>query len=314
MVVAAFVHFYVPFRNAGSETMLHCALRRLVDDGHEVVVFATIIPDAPESYLIDGVTVVRTNSLLARQQLRQLSPDVIVTHHHNTPAAVATAKKIGAKSVFLMHNDFEENRRYLGCNPDLVVFNTEWIREASGYTGPSVVIHPPVVAGDHRTTPGDKVTLVNLNKDKGAELFYRAAEAMPDISFLGVVGGHGEQIVRSLPNVEIQGHTSDMVNDVWSRTRILLMPSAYESYGMAGVEAMASGIPVIANGTPGLHESLSYAGIFGPRADEHLLHSEIRRLQNHHEWSEASELAVKRSNELDPTVELNEWVSRIEHL
>jgi len=42
----------------------------------------------------------------------------------------------------------------------------------------------------------------------------------------------------------------------------LLMPSLYESYGRTAVEALVSGIPVIASPTPGLKESLGDAGIF----------------------------------------------------
>ena len=40
------------------------------------------------------------------------------------------------------------------------------------------------------------------------------------------------------------------------------MPSLYESYGRTAVEALVSGIPVIASPTPGLKESLGDAGIF----------------------------------------------------
>lgn len=295
--------------------MLHTLLRALSDAGHEVVVFATDIPEAPYLYDYDGVRVNSTNWFLARQEVTRYQPDVIVTHHQNSVAGIRLAKRLQVPSVFLMHNDFDANRKYIRQGPDLVVFNTDWIRQATRYDGTSMVIHPPVFAEEHATTPGDRVTLVNLNDSKGGAIFYRLAESMPDVAFLGVVGGHGQQIIRrDLPNVEIVDHNDQMPDLVWSRTKILLMPSTYESYGMAGVEAMASGIPVIAAPTPGLRESLSYAGVFVPREDESRLRSEIRRLLDPPQWDAASRLALKRSQELDPTVELNQWVTRIEEL
>lgn len=315
MRVVALVHYYVPFRCAGSETMLHTLLKALAEAGHEIQVFATDIPDAPYMYDYEGIRVVSSNWFLATRGIPEFDPDVIITHHRNTPRAIRLGKALDAKSVFLMHNDFKENRGYLAHNPDLTVFNTEWIRDATEHTGKSMVVHPPVWREDHETDPGDCVTLVNLNENKGSMLFYKLAEALPHMNFLGVVGGHGEQIVRNdLPNVEIVEHTDDMVGQVWSRTGVLLMPSVYESYGMAGIEAMASGIPVLAHPTPGLKESLSYAGTFLDRDDPQAWMDALEGLSEPDTWVEASSLAYRRSIELDPTPELNEWVSTIERL
>ncbi|MFI1769152.1 glycosyltransferase family 4 protein [Streptomyces sp. NPDC020800] len=58
-----------------------------------------------------------------------------------------------------------------------------------------------------------------------------------------------------------------MREHVYSRSRVMLMPSLYESWGRVAVEAFASGIPVIAHPTPGLVESLGEAGIFAYRDD-----------------------------------------------
>lgn len=315
MNVAAFVHYYVPFRNAGSETMLHTMLRALVGRGHKVRVYATDIHEAPSRYTYDGVEVFSTTASMACRMLREKKPDVIVTHHQRTNNAAVMSKQLGIPYVFLMHNDFSINKALLTARPDLVVFNTDWIRNSTKYSGESMVIHPPIYAENHRTEPGDRVTLVNLNEHKGGEIFYRLARELPHIPFLGVEGGHGAQILRhDVPNVEIVKHTSDMVGDVWSRTRTLLMPSKYESYGMAGVEAMASGIPVIANPTPGLKESLGPAGIFVDRDDLEAWKRELLRLQDPESYRMASTRATARSNELDPSQELNDWVTRIEEL
>jgi glycosyltransferase involved in cell wall biosynthesis len=316
MRIAVFVHFYVPYRNAGSETMLHAMVKALQKAGHDVAVVATVLPEAPMSYTYEDVDVLTTNVVYGRQNIQAWRPDLIITHHDNTVYTAQIARKLGIPWVFICHNDMAGVQTHLGFGPSLVVFNTEWIQKKLQKPGMnSVVIHPPVFPEEHKTSPGDKVTLVNLNANKGSGLFYSLAESMPDVEFLGVVGGHGEQIIRrDLPNVEIQEHTPDMKENVWSKTRILLMPSIYESYGMAGVEALASGIPVIAHPTPGLKESQGPFGLFVDRDDKNGYEATILQLLNDTDWNAASRLALKRSAELDPNPELARWVESIERL
>ena len=89
----------------------------------------------------------------------------------------------------------------------------------------------PVWQDDYRTTRGDHTTMVNLTASKGCEVFYEMARRRRSDRFLGVLGAYGHQLVRQIPNVEVTGHTGDMRDDVYARTRVLLMPSDYESWG-----------------------------------------------------------------------------------
>src|SRR5690606_11841974 len=158
------------------------------------------------------------------------------------------------------------------------------------------------------------LTLVNPIPAKGSATFYALAERMPDFHFLAVEGGYlrHEQVRRDdLANVTWQPHTNNMRRDVWSRTRVLLVPSDYESYGMVGVEAMHSGIPVVAHPTPGLRESLASAGTFVDRDDVDGWEAAIRRLYND---QDASQCARARARELDPRRELDRFVEAVEAL
>ena len=122
------------------------------------------------------------------------------------------------------------------------------------------------------------------------------------------------QIMPNRPNVEVIGKTSNMRDDVYARTRVLLMPSTRESWGMTGVEAMASGIPVIASPLPGLRESLGFAGIFVDPSDHQGWVDAIVRLDDPDVYGEASAKAVERSVELDPATDLNRFVNALEGL
>lgn len=312
MKIHAHVHFYPPYRMAGSETMIHTMMRALVAAGHDVTVVVSEMPEAPLEWVHDGVPVVSMRGVSAATARVVLDrPDVVVTHHQNAAPAILGARRIGAQSVFVMHNSFGMNRQILSIQPDLTVFNTEWIARAWQHlAGRWMVVRPPVWPHEHATTPGDHVTLVNLSRHKGVEVFQRMSRVFPAVPFLGVVGGHGEQITWGhTPNVTIIPQTADMRRDVWSRTRVLLVPSVYESYGMVAAEAMASGIPVIAQPTPGLQECVAGGGFFANRDAPASWVVKLRELlEAPAVWQAASDRARARSAELDPGPALEDWV------
>jgi glycosyltransferase involved in cell wall biosynthesis len=139
---------------------------------------------------------------------------------------------------------------------------------------------------------------------------------MPDIGFLAVTGAYGQQLLPDLPNVEVIGQVpgEHMRERVYGRTRVLIMPSSYESWGRAGAEALASGIPVIAHPTPGLSEALADGGIFVDRADLAGYEAVIRKLQDPAEYELAGKRARARSADLDPAAELGVWCTSVEAL
>src|SRR5690606_3845325 len=191
-----------------------------------------------------------------------------------------------------------------------------WLDAVKAPRPDSVVIRPPVLTEDYATGHGDHVTLINLFPPKGSGTFWALAERMPDVRFLAVTGGYGEQDVRDLPNGEVLPNTPghQMREKVYARTKIPLMPSAYESRGRVGVEAMASGIPAIAHPTPGLRESLGTAGVFVDRDDVDGWEKQIRRLLTPRAFGAASKRAKARSAELDPAEDLKRWCLAMEAL
>ncbi len=92
---------------------------------------------------------------------------------------------------------------------------------------------------------GEYITLVNANQNKGVQQFLDLARKMPLRKFLGVLPYYGELRVPQAPsNVEWVPFNDD-VRVILKRTRILLVPSYYESFGRIAVEAMLNGIPVL---------------------------------------------------------------------
>ncbi|MER5461669.1 glycosyltransferase family 4 protein [Streptomyces sp. NPDC002668] len=327
MQIVARLHGYPPRHNAGAEWMVHSMLRALVERGHDVSVWLSRYTNDRESYDLDGVQIVPLQTRLdAGTAIRKA--DVVVSHLENVPSAGALARGYGKPLAVVCHNTHLPSFRQMAAGDTaLAVYNSQWMaREAELFfaeypksvrPGAEVIVRPPVFADEYRTRPGSKVTLVNLNLEKGGALFEKLATRMSDVEFLAVRGAYGEQIIPDLPNVEIVDHVCghEMREKVYSRTKVLLMPSSYESWGRAGVEALASGIPVIAHPTPGLCEALSEAGVFVDLHDVDGYEVMIRKLlTDRAEYRLVSKRAKARSAELDPTPDLATWCNAVEAL
>jgi glycosyltransferase involved in cell wall biosynthesis len=320
------IHSAPPDHNAGGEWALFSMLRPLVQRGHDVQVWLSRYGKARNPYHVDGITVIPLASRLDFGTAVRHA-DVVISQYENVPAAGALARGYGIPFVVLAHNPAPSIFRNIAAGSTaLVVYNSlhlqaeaqtlfeerpKWLKPSR-----SMVVRPPVFAADYATTPGGLITMVNLNREKGAETFWKLAARMPEHRFLAVQGAYGHQIVKDLPNVEVvpQVPGGQMREQVYARTRVLLVPSHVESWGRVGVEAMASGIPVVAAPTPGLSESLADAGIFCETGDVDAWEASIRALDDAAEWSAASERALQRSKELDPAADLAAWVEAIETL
>lgn len=318
MRVLAHVHQYPPEHNAGAEWMIHTLMREMRDRGHEVMVISGRARG--DHYDFEGVTVL-SGSVLGMEGTSLASvyetADVAVTHLDETLHAMRAALETRTPLAHLVHNGRQLRawNVHPGRGGELAIFNAESCREASKWTGKSAIVPPPVFADEYRTdTSGEFVTLINLNVNKGGELFWELAARMPDVSFLGVLGAYAQQVPppqvmpylmpgekpREWPNVTIASHTSSVVRDVYSRTKLILMPSHSETWGRVAVEAAASGIPSLLSPTPGLLESMTGGATYVPDYHVDTWSSAIREALSPETYEKMQHRALKRSAELDP--------------
>lgn len=303
MKIVSYVHAYVPHHNGGAETTLHDMNRALVEAGHEslVVIKETPLREYRPPYEVDGVKVIFAKD--KHEIVRQIpGADLILTHLECSVRATLLGQKFRIPVAQLIHNDLDLTRKYVAHSPDFVIYNSEWIREEFakefGHI-PHIVIHPPTLAERYETDRGKSVTLVNLFGRKGADIFYSLAERFPNVSFLGVKGGYGEQVIRhDIPNVEIMDYTPD-IKKVYEKTKIILMPSVYESYGRVACEAAASGIPAIVADTRGLREALGDAGTYLNPHDLDAWETALRGALTPRKYGALSKAALERSSALD---------------
>jgi len=173
---------------------------------------------------------------LRKINARRYSVPIIATCHFdgNYQAITRNADNRWPEMLMFINKVMEANYRNIKGFPSSIV-RTEVVRP---------LMHREQI---EITEPfsGDCITLVNANKNKGVIQFIDIAKQMPDRKFLGVIPYYGELQVPDAPsNVEWTPFDDDIRN-ILKRTRILLFPSNYESFGRIAVEAMLNGIPVV---------------------------------------------------------------------
>lgn len=301
MNILASFHLYPPAHNCGAEWMAHRIFKHLQKHGHNVRV---LLHQAnhykiTNNYTFDGVDVFPPNPNVIEGLFGW--SDVVFTHLDYTRWTIHMAA-IRKKPVFhLIHNSHPYPEIIGADNNQHIVYNSEWLKNELGYKFDNFTLTPPIDFNSfshNGENDREAITLINLNENKGGKIFEQIARALPNKKFIGVLGSYDEQFVPNLPNVEIVPNSPN-IKKVYDRTKILLMPSKYESWGMTASEAMCSGIPVICTETPGLKENCGKAGIFIKDRDniKEWVHA-ITKLDEEKNYRLASKKAKERGKEL----------------
>ncbi len=305
MRILATTPLYPPASRVGAWLATHACLAHMASLGHHVDVVPYLA--AGHGYVLDGVHV------HPQAPLDEFAgADVMVAHLGDDARSAAFAAGRRIPLVRMVHGSHPGNAARLIEHPcALAVFNSVSLAAEVGYDGSAIVVRPPFDPDAVRTTPGTRVTLVNLCEPKGGLLFWQLAKSMPHVQFLAVRGGYGHQVSDKAKNVRQIGPTTDMAGDVYGQTRVLLMPSERETWGMVGLEAMVSGIPVIAHPTPGLRESLGSAATFVDRDDLDGWREAITDLMRPRVWRAASTRALGHAATYDPTPDLTRFTEAL---
>lgn len=314
MKILLSVHLYLPKHCAGGEVFLHNMAKYLITQGHQVRVLLheASYHNIKHVYIYEGVEVF--------PRLRNLEEhffwaDRVITHLGYTSWTVAIAHVFRKPVYFVVHNTHPYSCVQDANKPVGIIYNCHHAKELLKYPQASIVLHPPVdwrhYDMEMETINNPYITLINLNENKGGAILYQIARAMPDKQFMAVKGGYDPQILEDLPNVHIVDNTPD-IKSIYQFTRILIMPSEYESWGMCATEAMCNGIPVVCTPTFGLTENCGNAALYvKDRNNIQAWVKHIRHLDDKKFYLSRSILARERSRELDPAKEykqLNEFL------
>lgn len=262
MKFLAYTHANPLIQGSGGEKYLQGFLESLAEEGNFCLCLSTN-EEKWKKKKHNGVFYEHENNITLEEEIEKIKPDFIITQFFKSERAIKEAHKNKIRVIYLVHNDFEistgRELRLLKEN-DIAVFNTFWIGKKMNTKAKKFVIHP-IIKPEKVKLTREYITLINPTKQKGAQIFDILAMKNPDKKFLAVGGGYGNQCNFKRNNITQIPNTQKIWKDVYSKTRILLMPSMYESYGMCAAEASSLGIPVIASQTAGLRECLGNSSI-----------------------------------------------------
>jgi len=199
---------------------------------------------------------------------------------------------------FLRLWDFESSQR-----ADFLIANSEETKKRieKFYRREATVIYPPVNISDK--IPSQKfetgnyyLTVSRLAKAKHIDILIKAAN---DAKFNLKIIGSGRDLIRlkalAGPTVEFLEKVSDQqFQDLFVRAKAFLFASRDEEFGIAPVEAMGYGLPVIAFRSGGIPEFVKNAdnGFLYDQLDSSSLINKMRQFEN---LSDMELLEMKKS-------------------
>lgn len=318
------IHDYVPFVNAGSEICAHTINTLLMKKPYKYDIWVACPGYPNKTYegircfdLYDNVTlekvlkfthILHSHSYVYRKQCQYISrvmgiPFVEWVHTDNYVRSIDPAHWVDPRI---------KDRQW-------TVFNSESLKETAPKLPDATtkIVLPIVDYRNYRIQNNERkplyVTLSNVNENKGGPLLIQLAQALPELDFVGIIGGYRKQVTRTdLPNLHYIPHTTQ-IKDVYKQTWVQIMPSKEETWGRTAVEAMSSGIPVVVSPTPGLKECCGTAAIYCDRSNLDAWVSTLRKLKEDKEYYNVrSAKSMERARALDPKPEieaLERWLN-----
>ncbi len=158
-----------------------------------------------------------------------------------------------------------------------------------------------------------------LAPEKNVDQVIAAAKNLPHIEFL--IGGDGpcrtdlEALAKDCSNVRFVGWLNrDALIDLIDSASLLLLPSAFETFGSVALEAMARGRPALVSVRAGIHEwPALQQGLFTLDKPEHLGHvlGELQTL-GEQDWAEKSAHARAAAEDLNERT-IQHWTALLGH-
>ncbi|MEQ1884651.1 MAG: glycosyltransferase [Bryobacteraceae bacterium] len=244
---------------------------------------------------------------------REVQPDIV--HAHLFPAMlwVALAASGSTRLVTTEHNTWNRRRRWwfreidrkmysgyeqiICVSPQVSDAFAEWLPEARA----RLRVIPNGISLDRfrcatvqgKGSPFQILTVGRLTEQKGIDILLRAVSELPGVEVS--IAGDGplreelETLAKTLgagERVRFLG-ACDNVPELMAGVDAYVQSSRWEGFGIAAVEAMASGLPVVVSDVPGLREVVGDAGLTFAAGDSAALAKALGALIVDTAWRES---------------------------
>lgn len=209
-----------------------------------------------------GDKVIVLERLPTNEEIRKFEPDCIITAQH---ASLEIHKYIEAWNIpwiALTYSRMQYTPTPDMKYPSLVTYSNSYLKGFDKDQQNGIIVRDPI---NHKVYKVNEklptyITLVGDPPEiKGHSLFFELAKRFPNEKFMLVTkhpytsGGQND-----IPlNMTVVGHIKELEQlkeKVYSKIKVLLLPSAMEAFGRVTIEVTASKIPCIIAACPGLPE------------------------------------------------------------
>jgi glycosyltransferase involved in cell wall biosynthesis len=232
-------------------------------------------------------------------------PIMVTMHYGEDTLYIENCPRTGkwAEFLYFVSPHIEKNVRSM-CNINPSFIETGQVRPM--FLEQDITLFSP----PNRPT-GECITLINANVLKGLNVLIDLAKRFPERKFLGVKPYYNVvKVPTDIKNIEWMDLQDD-IRTVLAKTKILIVPSLYESWGRVAFEAMYNGIPVLytkpaeglnnykSGSTEGMQDWIQDNGFACNRTNLDDWIDSIHQLDDPEVYSEYSDRAFKCTRDMD---------------
>ncbi len=252
--------------------------------------------------------------------LQSLDADVVDYHYRWAPSYNKALAAYDGPKVFTYHNMWGEGGGIVGkiseksdnkfakdvlSTFDHVIAVSNFVAQdlvARGYSQKYVSTIPPGLSGNVEPGTGSGDYILSLGRLVPTKGLNYLVEAMKDVDHKLIICGRGpekkhiEKLIEKTglqDRVEMRGFvTEEERQSLMGECRFFVMPSLQESFGLAALELMSRGRPIVCSDADGLPDTVGDAGLVVPKADSKALAEAMNRMYDDDELRDSKAAAA----------------------